>query len=333
MTQRYRPFLILACFFALLGGLLLLSEHYRWNFAHPSWRLRQLGTLLDDAQARPTGVLFLGASRMMAAVQPRVVEETYASVRGGETLRARNFGLEKGDWENAYLLLQRHLREAGAPEMVVIETGQMDLTREAHRLLRNLASPADLRVLWPDWPMRDSLELSLAVMGRGPLDLVHRLLVPADDVTTTLAHGGHKEYEGTIVENQPQMWARLQKLDLHELLAKRGQASYRKEENVGLLQRYLPRIRALCDAADSKLYVLQVPQLYETRLSPGQLEVIGQHAEVLEPFHPEFYSPDCYAEVRHLNGKGSTIFSQQVGRLLAGSRLPDLAEWLRQENR
>lgn len=327
--RRQRPFQLIGLFLALQLALLVVSESCLLSFRHHSWRLREMRVLLEEATEESTDVLLLGSSRVMAAVQPAVVASTFEALRPGETLVARNLGLEKGDWELVYLLLKRHLRVAGAPQTLVCEIGQIDITRDRHRLLRNIASPRDLPTLFGDWKLRESIELSLAVLGRGSMDLVLSCIPWDTDRAAIQRDAGWHLYDGT----DGIVWALSKQRTAAQVLRDRSQARYDAgDPHTRFLHKYLPRVRALCDEHGIELKLLHVPQFLEGRLSPSQRAFFAAHGDVIEPYYPELYEPACYKEERHLNELGSRRFSAQVGRALAGAPLPSLDDWLaRQE--
>jgi hypothetical protein len=315
----------------LLGLLLCLgaSESGRLSFHHPRKRMRELGCAFEMAQDRTPDVLFFGSSRTMVGIRPREVEGSFLSHDGDGNLGGLNFAVEDGNWIMTYALLSRYLNHLPAPAAIVIEVGVMDRKSDQHRLLRNVVRPQDLAALWGIWPLGESLELTLGVLGRGPMDCLYAGLHPSLHLDSMV------EQRGWV----PQDWSvamplrRNQDPTTEELRTTLSTQSSPRDE-VTVLDtafHFARRCAELCREYGCRLILLHVPQFLEPPLSQLQTETYTALGEVLKPDYPELYKIALYREIIHLTPAGAVVLSRQVGRYLAGAEpWPTVQERIRE---
>lgn len=328
--RKSAPFLCVGCFFLWLALLLALSEWRGWNFCHPTVRLQAIGLLLDAAERDPPRAVFFGSSRTQAGVLPGRVASALEgwSARGKPCL---NLGFPRCNWAMMAALLDRYLDRVAPPEFVVLEVGKVNLEAEEHRLIRHFLRPADVLRGWSatgGWFER--LERTCAVLGRGPLDLIHCLVIPSSDASVVLEAGGYAPFPGVVLRDDPSQvlrsWSRERLLLGRQPAEKSALAASNARDLVAILER--------CDSLGVRVALLHIPALGEQPMENVFPAVLLGRVSWIEPDYADLFRPELYAGLDHLNGKGAEVFSRQVGRKLAGND-PAISfdEWLRHQPR
>lgn len=192
-TARVGIFYVLLCALAL--GI---AQHERLA-ACVDFRLALLRKLLQNETLEPD-VLFLGSSKTVRGIRPKIAAEVFAA-NGSELKSGLNLATNGTPRHMNALTLEDYLDHHPAPKVVCIECGTTELIPWPHQLLTNLMTPADaLRVIErrpyfvPDSKAYNRmnalnkageafsfeqqasraqwhLELALKALGRGPEDI------------------------------------------------------------------------------------------------------------------------------------------------------------------
>lgn len=193
-TARVGLFYVLLC--ALSLGV---AQHWRLAWC-VDFRLATLRKLVQDERREPD-VLFLGSSRTVRGIRPKLAEEVFAGAQT-ELKTGLNLATNGTPRHMNALTLEDYLEHHKPPKVVCIEAGDAELLNWPHQLLTNLMTPMDaLRVMATSpyfvplprdygakmklvesgkgftleqraWRAHWHMELGLKTLGRGPEDIV-----------------------------------------------------------------------------------------------------------------------------------------------------------------
>jgi hypothetical protein len=187
-------------YYVILCGLCLAWSRSQRLALCPDWRFAALRELMKPREA-PADVLLLGSSRSVRGLVPDAFERELESI-GAPAMRALNLSVNGTPRHANCLELEDWLDDHPSPKVVCLEVGTADLIDWPHQMLPRFMGPLDaarmaaerpyfvasaadakrFRINEPEGQRTDlfrELErsgmhfgISLAVLGRGPEDIV-----------------------------------------------------------------------------------------------------------------------------------------------------------------
>jgi hypothetical protein len=372
-TARLGLFYVLLCA-AALG----VAQHQRLGWC-VEFRLALLRELLQDEERAPD-VLYLGSSRTLRGIRPKIADEEF-QLAGGGLRGGANLGNNGTPRQVNALVLEDWLAHHPAPKVVCVEFGDADLVNWPHELLSNVSTPTDaLRFAWNapyltrrarDYNRMSALaaagkadsflerlsrrhwhfELALAVLGRGPEDLVRTAF-------NALANAWEARDGGDVWSalNNP-YWASEPPIERHTLDAQLGEDGwYRMDPESDLLLRgraqvdaraaqigieesnalrrddviagnpihradvlYTQRIAELCRAHNIRLVFHYMPGFRPAAglVSKAHEDFIAAQGEVFLPDMQSLQAAENFADTGHLSDLGAERYSRALARFLA----------------